>query len=119
MLAIDADGRIIDDSAKRRSGADRLRETVERPVGPVRRDRHDDRLGAVQRVLEAGIGARAVEDAGLDARGAESSDAFVRARRAAGLDQGRSPDEGFGAIAEAEEEDFHLSVRAFVVESPV
>src|SRR5208337_5170271 len=82
---------------------------VERPVGPARRDRDNDRLGALQRLFETGVGARAVEDEDLDAPAPDLRRPLVRPNRAARLDRRRQPNDCLGAIAEAEEEDFHCS----------
>ncbi len=58
MLAVNADGRIIDDAAERRGGRDRRGEPVERPAArPARRNRDDDRLRPVERLPEPGPGA--------------------------------------------------------------
>ena len=53
MIAINADGRIVDDAPQRRRGGDGGREALERRACPVaRRDRDDDRLGLPKRLLE-------------------------------------------------------------------
>ncbi len=108
MLAVDADGRIINDAPERRRVPYRVGEAVERAVRPPRRNRDDDRLGAFQRIFDTGVGVGPVESVGLDAGGAERRDPLVRPYRAARLDRGRSPDQRLRAIAEAKEEDFHL-----------
>ena len=81
MVAINADGRIIDDAPQRRRGGDRGPEALERRPCPVaRRDRDDDRLGLRERLLKPGLRLGAVELIGLDALAPQRGDALrVRA----------------------------------------
>src|SRR5271166_1404071 len=111
MLAVNADGRVIDNAPERRRSRDRRRKTALRRLScAARRNRNDDRLGPLQRLLDAGVGPRAVVYVSLDAFAAKRGDALLRAHGSARLDRRHPPDERLRAIAEAEEEDFHLAL---------
>ena len=103
VIAINADGRIIDDAPQRRRGGDRGPKALERRACPVaRRDGDDDRLGLLKRLVEPGLRLGAVELIGLDALATQRGDALRRPRRSARLDPGLALNEPPGAIAEAE-----------------
>ena len=104
VLAVDADGREIDDARKVGRGGDRGGEEVERPLPPARRNGDDNRLGPLQRRREPEIDPRPLEDVSLDAGGAQRGDALVRPRRPARLERRRPPDQRLGRVAEAEKE---------------
>ena len=111
VVAVNPDGRIIDDAPQRRRGGDRGPEAIERRACPVaRRDRDDDRLGFLERLLQPRLGLRAVEPIGLDALATQRGDASRGPRGSARLDPGLALNEPPGAIAEAEEEDFTRSL---------
>src|SRR5690349_11657589 len=108
MVAIDPDGRIVDDPPQGRRRGDCGAKALQSPPSPIaRRDGDDDRFGFLKRRLEPRLGIDAVEAIGLDPGPTQSAYGFGRALRPARLDPGLALNEPPGAIAEAEEEDLH------------
>ena len=107
MVAVYPDGRVVDDPPQRRRRSDSGPKPIDRRPRPIaRRDRDDDGLRLLERLLQARLRLRAVELIGFDALATQRGDALRGPRGSARLDPGLALNEAPGAIAEAEEEDF-------------
>ena len=109
VIAVDADGRVVDDPPQRRRGGDRGRKALERRASAYRAagSRRRWPRPSSSAALQPRLGLGAVECIGLDALAAQRGDALGGPRRSARLDPGLTLNEPPGAIADAEEEHPH------------
>src|SRR6202453_1690461 len=106
VVAVHADGRIVDDAPQRRRGGDDGPEAIDpRPCPVARRDRDDNRLGRPKRLLQPGVRVGPVKLIGFDPLATQRGHGLRAPRRSDRLDPGLALNEAAGAIAEAEEED--------------